>query len=127
MSFFALLFPLASALLSTSLFSKLRRKEEGLALPAFNWKECILWILCVVIMAAYSYNAYPRDSLIAESYVSNVTLPYGPAANAAGNANALYILDMGVFAMVMLLAVCAVRKVFYRKNVDTQSNPFVYA
>lgn len=127
LSFFALLFPLASALLSTSLFSKLRRKEEGLALPPFNWKECILWILCVVIMAAYSYNAYPRDSLIAESYVSNVTLPYGPAANAAGNANALYNLDMGVFAMVMLLAVCAVRKVFYRKNVDTQSNPFVYA
>lgn len=127
LTFFALLFPLASALLSTKFFSKLRRKEDSLALPTFNWKEAIMWVLCVAIMAAYTYVAYPRDSLIAESYVSNVSLPYGPAANAAGNAVALYNLDMGVFAMVMLLAVCAVRKVLYRKNPETQSNPFVYA
>lgn len=127
LTFFALAFPIGSALLSTSFFSKLCRKEEALALPVFDLKEGVLWVVCVGVMAAYTFYAYPRDSLIAESYMSSAAFPYGPAANAAGNASALWNLDIGVFAMVMLLVVCAVRRVLYRKNSETQSNPFVYA
>lgn len=125
-AFYGLFFPLSDILLSTSLFSCLRKEEENAdsLAPRFGIKEGIIWFLCFAILTAYGFFTFARDFRIADSIMPIDLWPYG---GGVGNGMAVRTLDMGVVCLVAVLIIYFIRRIIYKNDNSVNFNPFTYA
>lgn len=123
--FFMMLFPLVSLLSRTRLFANVVRKETTAeTLPALkNPREWITLVVTCVILIAFSFVTYYKLFPKGDRYLDASVYAGGIVSNGIG----LWSLVCGVFVVIVIIVVFAVKWLLYRKSAQKLVNPFAPA
>jgi len=126
LGFFALLFPVATLLLQTPLFAKLKRTDRVLTeLPSIkSWKEWMPLTVTLLALVAFAFFTYYKSYPYGSSYAFDNTIY---AAGGVPNGIAYWTLICGLFAIAMICINYGLRKLLHIKDHAPQGNPFAPA